>query len=116
MFSEVSSEQSPVRKGADYDEVYPSGQNDFGASYLERVSSANSPSKEEEEDSDMDGSESDTNGDLEDEENAENVESPISSVVGPDDLRKFVLPLMWMVNDFNLTIKRKHFNTLLERY
>lgn len=101
-----------------YDEVYQLGQDDLAAFYSERVPYANLPSEEEDEDedSDMDGSESDTNGDLEDEENAENVESPISSVVGPDDLRKFVLPLMWMVNDFNLTIKRKHFNTLLERY
>ena len=47
-----------------------------------------------------------------DEENAENVESPIRSVVGLDDLRKFVLPLMWTVNDFNSTIKRKYFVTL----
>ena len=51
-----------------------------------------------------------------DEENVENVESPIRSVVGLDDLRKFVLPLMWTVNDFNSTIKRKHFDTLRERY
>ena len=100
MSSEVSSEQSPVRKGADYDEVYPSGQNDFGASYLEKVPSANSPSKEEEEDSDMDGSES-TSGDSNGEESIENVESPIRSVIGPNGLRKFVLPLMWTVNDFN---------------
>ena len=29
---------------------------------------------------------------------------------------KFVLPLMWMINDFNSTIKRKHFDTIRERY
>ena len=56
------------------------------------------------------------NGDSNSEENIENIESPIRSVVSLDSLRKFVLPLMWTVNDFNSTIKRKHFNTLVERY
>ena len=60
----------------------------------------------------MDGSESGTNGDTNGEEN---VESPIRSVIGPVSLRNFVLPLMWTVNDFNLTIERKHFDTLWER-
>ena len=61
----------------------------------------------------MDGLKSDTN---EDSDNEKNVESPIRSVIGPDGLRKFVLPLMWMVNNFNSTIKKKHFDTLWERY
>ena len=52
----------------------------------------------------MDGSESDTSGDLHGEEN---IESSIRSVIGPDGLRNFVLPLMWMVNSFNSTIQRK---------
>ena len=73
----------------------------------------NSPSEEEEEDSDMDGLKSDTN---EDSDNEKNVESPIRSVIGPNGLRKFVLPLMWTVNNFNSTIKKKHFDTLRERY
>ena len=64
----------------------------------------------------MDRSESDTSGDSNDEENVENVESPIRSVIGLDSLKKFVLPLMWTVNDFNSTIQIKHFNTLRERY
>ena len=62
----------------------------------------------------MDGSESGTNGDTNGEES---VESPsIRSVISPNSLRNFVLPLMWIVNDFNLTIKRKNFDTLRERY
>ena len=73
----------------------------------------NSPSEEEDEDSDVDGLKSDTN---EDSDNEKNVESPIRSVIGPDGLRKFVLPLMWTVNNFNSTIKKKHFDTLRERY
>ena len=48
----------------------------------------------------MDGSES-TSGDSNGEESIENVESPIRSVIGPNGLRKFVLPLMWTINDFN---------------
>ena len=61
----------------------------------------------------MDKLESDTSGDSDGEEN---IESPIRSIIGPDGLRKFVLPLMWMVNDFNLAFKRKHFDSLRERY
>ena len=37
MSSEASSEQLCVHKGAGYDEVYPSGQDDPNASYIERV-------------------------------------------------------------------------------
>ena len=60
MSSEALSEQSCVRKGAGYDEVYSSSQTDPDASYPERDLFANSPSKEEDEDSYKDGSESDT--------------------------------------------------------
>ena len=75
MSSEALSEQLCVREGAGYDEVYLSGQDDPVTFYSERVPSVNSPSQEEEEeDSDVDGSESDTYGDLDGEEN---VESPI---------------------------------------
>ena len=112
MSSEASSEQSCVREGVGYNEVYLSGQDDLGTSYLERVLFANSSSEEEEEDSDVDGSESSTSEDSD----KENIESPIRSIVGPDGLRKFVFPLMWTVNDFNSTIKRKYFDTLPERY
>ena len=63
MSSEASSEQSCVHEGAGYDEVYPLGQDDLGASYLERVPSTNSPF---EEDSDVDGSESGTSEDSND--------------------------------------------------
>ena len=113
MSSEASSEQSCVREGASYNEVYLSGQDDPNASCSKRVPSANSPSEEEDEDLDVDESKSKTN---EDSDCEENVESPIRSIIGPNSLRKFVLPFMWTVNDFNSTIKRKHFNTLWERY
>ena len=44
------------------------------------------------------------------------VEPPIQSVIGPDGLRQFILFLLWMVNDFYSTIKKKHFDTLREKY
>ena len=112
MSSEASSEQSCAYEGAGYNKVYPSGRDDPSASYSERVPFANSSSEEEKEDSDVDGLESSTNEDSDE----ENVKSPIRSVVSPDSLRKFVLPFMWTVNNFNSTIKRKHFDTLRERY
>ncbi|KAL0008608.1 hypothetical protein SO802_010110 [Lithocarpus litseifolius] len=115
MSSEASSEQLCVHEGAGYDEVYPLGQDNLRASYPKRVPSTNSSSEEEKEDLDVDGSKSSSNEDS-DEESVENVNSSIRSVVGLDGLRKFVLPLMWTVNDFNPTIKQKHFDTLRERY
>ena len=116
MSSEASSEQSCVREGAGYDEVYPSGQNDLDTSYGERVPSANSPSMEEDEDSNVDGSESGSSRGSNREKNVENAEPLIQSVIGPDSFREFLLLLMWTVNDFNSTIKRPHFETLRKRY
>ena len=80
MFSEASSEQSCVHKWADYDEVYPSGQNDPGTSYDERVSSANSPSTKEDEDSNVDGSNSGSGGDSSNEENVGNANPLLDSL------------------------------------
>ena len=60
MSSEASSEQSCVRNGASYDEVYLSSQNDLGTSFDERVLSSNSPSTEEDGDVDVDGSRDDS--------------------------------------------------------
>ena len=89
--------------------MYLLGQSDLGTLYPERDLSTNSPSEEEDEGSDEYGSESDidqVSGDVESEE------SLLRTVVGPNGLKNFVLPLIWMVNDFSLTIQRKHFNTL----
>ena len=67
------SEQSCVREAVSYDKVFPSCQDDPGISYDERVPSANSPSAEEDEDLDVDGSEGDSNN----EEDIGSVELPI---------------------------------------
>lgn len=93
--------------------MYSLGQDDPDTFYPKRVPFANSPFEKEKEDSVVDGSESDTNRDSEIEES---YESPLRSVVGPDGLRNLILPPLWTVNDFNSTIKRKHVDTLRERY
>ena len=43
-------------------------------------------------------------------------ESSLRSVIGPDGLRNFILPLIWTVNNFSSFVKSKHFNTLRDRY
>ena len=43
-------------------------------------------------------------------------EQPIKSVVGANGLREFIMLPKWIVNDFNSTIKEKHFNTLRANY
>ena len=113
MFSEALSEQSCVREGASYDEVYPSGQGDLDSSYPERDPSVSSPSEEEDEDLDEEGSRSDVDEVPGDEESDE---SPLRIVVIPNGLRNFILPLIWTVKNFSSTIQRSHFNTLRDRY
>ena len=69
----------------------------------------------EDEDMDVVGSEGDSGGDS----NSEDVyytEPPIQSVIVLDGLREFLLLLLWTINDFNSSIKKKHFETLRERY
>ena len=61
--SNASSEQSCVRGGVSYDEVYPLGQDDPSTSSDEKVSYANSPSMKDD-DLDIDGLESDSNEDI----------------------------------------------------
>ena len=98
MSSEVLSEQSCVCEGASYDEVYLLGQGDPDALYPERDLSANSPSREEDEDLNKDESENDVD---EVSGNEESNKSSFRTVVSPNGLRNFVLPLIWMVNDFS---------------
>ena len=112
MSSEGSSDQSCVHKGAGYDEVFLSSQDDLDTSYDERVLSTNSPSTEEDEDLDMDESKSDSD----DKEDVVSAEPPIQSVIGPNGLSKFIMPPLWMIDDFNSSIKQKHSNTLREKY
>ena len=90
-----------VRDEADYEEVYPLGHKDQESPSEERSPSASSPSS--------------TNEDMEiadpKEDSDDGKEQPIKSVVGVAGLRE-----EWTVNDFNSTIKEKHFSTLRANY
>ena len=92
--------------------MYPSGQGDLDSSYLERDPSANSPSEEEDEDLDEEGSRSDVD---EVPGNKESDKSSLRIVISINSLRNFILTLIWMVNNFSSTIQRSHFNTLRDR-
>ena len=111
MSSEALSEQSCVHEGASYDEVFLLGQDDPDTSYDERVPSTNSPSMKEDEDLDVDGLEDDSNDD-----DLDSAKPSIQSVMGPDGLREFIILPLWTINDFNSSIKQKHFNMLREKY
>ena len=103
--SSTSSNQSFVRDGAGYEEVYPSGYK-YPDDLSERSPSASSPSSKNE---DMDVAEPDEGfDDCEDQR--------IKSVVGADRLREFVMLPEWMVNVFTSTIKEAHFKTLKANY
>ena len=102
--SSVSCNQSCVREGVGYNEVFPLGQNDPDTSSEDRNLSATSPSTKDE-GLDTDRSEGDFTDSLDD------VEPPVQSVIGPDGFREFIMLPIWMVNDFISTIKQTHFNT-----
>ena len=108
--SSALSEQSCVREGAGYDEVFPSGLDNPGTSSTKREPLATSPSTGDE-DTDVEVSEGDSNDDY-----VDNGEPLIQSVVGPDRFRKFIMLSLWAINDFNSSIKQTHFNTLREKY
>ena len=101
MFSALS-EQLCVREGASYNKVFLSSLNDPDTLSDERESSTTSPSIGDE-DMDVDGSEGDLNGD-----DIDIGEPPIQSVVGPNGFRKFIMLLLWTINDFNSSVKQTH--------
>ena len=102
--SSASSNQSFVRDGAAYEELYPSGYRDLDE-LSERSPSATSPSLKNE---DMELAEP--------EEGSDDGEQRIKSVVGADGLREFVMLPEWTVNNFTSTIKEAHFKTLRAIY
>ena len=102
--SSASSNQSFVRDGAGYEELYPSGYRDPDE-LSKKSPSATSPSSKNE---DMELAEP--------EEGSNDDEQRIKSVVGTDGLREFVMLLEWTVNNFTSTIKETHFKTLRAIY
>ena len=105
--SSASSNQSCVRDGAGYDEMYPSGHKDLDASSEKRSLSASSSRDEYLEMERLGGDSSD---------GLIGAEPPIQSVVGPDGLREFILLPLWMVNDFVSKINESHFKTLRDKH
>ena len=104
--SSASSNQSFVRDGAGYEEVYPSGYRDPDDLSEERSSSTSSPFSKNE---DVEVAEPKEGSD-------DGKDQRIKSVVGADGLREFVMLPEWTVNAFTSTIKEPHFNTLRAHY
>ena len=102
--SSAPSNQSFVRDGAGYEELYPSSCRDPDE-LSERSSSATSPSSKNE-DIEL----------AEPEEGSDDSNQEIKSVVGVDELREFVMLPEWTVNNFKSTIKEVHFKTLRAIY
>ena len=102
--SSASSNQSFVRDGAGYEELYPSGYKDPDK-LSERSPFATSPSSKNE---DMELAEP--------EEGSDDSDQGFKSVVGADGLREFVMLPEWTVNNFRSTIKEVHFKTLRAIY
>ena len=94
--SSASSNQSFVRDGAGYEELYPSGYKDLDE-LSERTPSATSPSSKNE---DMELAEP--------EEGSDDGDQGIKSVVGADGLREFVMLPEWTVNNFKSTDRKAH--------
>ena len=97
--SSASSNQSFVRDGAGYKELYPSSYKDPDE-LSERSPSATSLSSKNE---DMELAEP--------EEGSDDGDQGIKSIVGADGLREFVMLPEWTVNNFRSTIKEVHFKT-----
>ena len=104
--SSASSNQSFIRDGAGYEEVYPSGYRDPDDLSEERSLSTSSPSSKNE---DMEVAEPEEGSD-------DGEDQRIKSVVGADRLREFVMLPEWTVNAFTSTIKEPHFKTLRANY
>ena len=104
--SSASSNQSVVRDGVYYEEVYPSGHVDQESPGEDRSLSASSLSS--------------TNEDMEMAKLVEvfddSEEQTLRSVIGANGLKEFIMLLKCMVNHFESIIKENHFKTLRENY
>ena len=103
--SSASSNQSFIRDGAGYEELYPSGYRDPDELSERSLSVASLSSKNE----DMEMAEPEEGSD-------DGEEQKIKSVVGTDGLRELFMLSEWTVNYFMSTIKEAHFKTLRANY
>ena len=104
--SSASSNQSVVRDGLDYEEVYPSSHREQDSPGDDRSLSSSSSSSTYE----------DTEVVEQDEGFDDGEEQIVRSVVGADGLREFVMLPKWTVNYFSSVIKEKHFKTFRDNY
>ena len=104
--SSASSNQSVVRDGLDYEEVYPSGHREQDSPGDDRSPSFSSLSSTYE----------DTEVVEQDEGFDDGEEQIVRFVVGADGLREFVMLPEWTVNYFSSVIKEKHFKTFRDNY
>ena len=104
--SSASSNQSVVRDGVDYEEVYLSGHRDQESPREERSPSTSSSSSTNEDMEMADQEKVFDNGE----------EQMLKSVVGTDGLREFIMLPEWTVNNFESTIKENHFKTLRDNF
>ena len=104
--SSASSNQSVVRDGVDYEEVYLSSHRDQKSPSEERSPSTSSSSSTNEDIKMTDQEEVSDNGE----------EQMLKSVVGADGLREFIMLPKWTVNNFESTIKENHFKTLRDNF
>ena len=104
--SSVSSNQSVIRDGVDYEEVYPSSHVDQESPSEERSPSASSSSS--------------TNEDMEmakpEEISDDDEEQTLRSIMSTNGLKEFIMLLEWTVNNFVSTIKENHFKIFRENF
>ena len=103
--SSASSNQSFVRVGAGYKEVYPSSYRDQD-DLSERSPSASSSSSKNE---DTEVAEPEKGSD-------DGEDQRVKYIMGADGFREFIMLPEWTVNAFMSTIKEPHFNTLRAHY
>ena len=99
--SSASSNQSMVRDGTEYEEVYPSGHKDQESPGEDRSPSASSSSSTDE---DMEMVE-------EEGSSSDDGDQALGPVVGAGGLREFIMLPEWTVHRFTSVIKERHFST-----
>ena len=104
--SSALSNQSVIRDGVDYEEVYPSGHKDQESLGEERSLSASSSSS--------------TNENMEmveqEEVSDDGEEQTLKSVIGADGFKEIIMLPEWTMNNFESTIKENHFKTLRDNF
>ena len=99
--SSASSNQSVVRDGTKYEEVYQFGHRDPDSPGEERSPSASSSSSTNEDTEMVEPEDASDDG----------KDQALGSIIGADGLREFIMLPEWTVHKFTSVIKEKHFST-----